>query len=127
MFHGPKAFFLSVNGGRTWQRRSEALIPGGPDPSGIPTLDMTANLAAASPTTFYMATVNEVCVSDDAGRTWKGITLSDVASRDFAPGGTEGAIFSFLDPEHGWLLIPHESLLRTTDGRVWTVLDMSPL
>lgn len=70
-----------------------------------------------------MATVNEVCVSDDAGRTWKGITLSDVASRDFAPGGTEGAIFSFLDPEHGWLLI----LLRTTDGRVWTVLDMSPL
>ncbi len=127
MFHGPKAFFLSANGGRTWQRRSEALIPGGPDPSGIPTLDMTANLAAASPTTFYMATVNQVCVSDDAGRTWKGITLSDVASRDFAPGGTEGAIFSFLDPKHGWLLIPHESLLRTTDGRIWTVLDTSPL
>jgi hypothetical protein len=38
MFHGPKAFFLSANGGRTWQRRSEALIPGGPDLQVFPRL-----------------------------------------------------------------------------------------
>jgi hypothetical protein len=53
--HEPKAFFLSVNGGRTWQRRSAARNPGGPDPSGIPTL-VLMTLAASSSTTYYMAT-----------------------------------------------------------------------
>jgi photosystem II stability/assembly factor-like uncharacterized protein len=44
-----------------------------------------------------------------------------------AAGGAGGATFSFVDPEHGWLLIPRESLLTTTDGKTWTALDMAPL
>jgi len=42
-------------------------------------------------------------------------------------GGAPGATFSFVDPEHGWLLIPGAALLRTTDGKLWTVLDTAPL
>jgi len=76
MMHEPKAFFLSVSGGRTWQRRSAALIPGSPDASGIPTLVMMAP-AASSPTTYYMATSNEVSVSRNAGRTWTQLAIAN--------------------------------------------------
>jgi len=121
MGHEPKAFFLSVNGGRTWQRRSAALNPGGPDPSGIPPF-VLMTLAASSPTTYYMATIDEVSVSSDAGRTWTQLAIGNAAA-----GGAPGATFSFVDPEHGWLLIPGAALLRTTDGRLWTALDTAPL
>ena len=121
MRHEPKAFFLSVNGGRTWQRRSAALNPGGPDPSGIPPF-VLMTLAASSPTTYYMATIDEVSVSSDAGRTWTQLAIGNAAA-----GGAPGATFSFVDPEHGWLLIPGAALLRTTDGRLWTALDTAPL
>jgi hypothetical protein len=121
MRHEPKAFFLSVNGGRTWQRRSAALNPGGPDPSGIPPF-VLMTLAASSPTTNYMATIDEVSVSSDAGRTWTQLAIGNAAA-----GGAVGATFSFVDPEHGWLLIPGAALLRTTDGRLWTALDTAPL
>jgi len=121
MGHEPKAFFLSVNGGRTWQRHSAALTPGGPNPSGIPTL-VLMTLAASSPTTYYMATIDEVSVSSDAGRTWTQLAIGNAAGA-----GAAGATFSFVDPEHGWLLIPGAALLRTTDGKLWTVLDTAPL
>ena len=79
-------------------------------------------LAASSPTTYYMATFNEVSVSRNAGRTWTQLAIGNAAS-----GGANGATFSFVDPDHGWLLLPGEALLRTTEGKRWTTLDMTPL
>jgi photosystem II stability/assembly factor-like uncharacterized protein len=71
-------------------------------------------LAASSASTYYMATVNELGVTHDSGRRWSQVYWG-------ASGLAEMTTW-FVDPQHGWILLPRAALLRTTDGLHWTVL-----
>lgn len=109
MMHESKAFYVSGDEGRTWQERGQ-VIAGKADPSNMPFEDLVA-IAASSPNTYYMADSNGLSVTHDGGRTWSQF-YSGVAGLD------EMAV-SFIDPQHGWILLPQAALLRTTDGVHW--------
>ena len=110
MMHESKAFYLSANEGRTWQERSQ-LNAWRANQSSMPFQDLLG-LAASSANTYYMATVNELGVTHDGGRTWSQIY--------WGAEGLGGMTTSFVDPQHGWILLPQAALLRTTDGKHWT-------
>ena len=110
MMHESKAFYLSANEGRTWQERSQLNAWKGSQ-SSMPFQDLLG-LAASSANTYYMATVNELGVTHDGGRTWSQIY--------WGAAGLGGMTTSFVDPQHGWILLAQAALLRTTDGTHWT-------
>ena len=115
MEKGVQSFLLSRDGGQTWQRRS-AEVPGRADPSGMPFGDLAGVASPAGPV-FYIVTGEEVKTSIDGGSRWRSVVSPDIPGN-----GSFGAEFSFLGRRHGWLLLPGEGLLRTTNGRRWVVL-----
>jgi len=113
MMHESKAFYLSVNDGRTWQETALLNVLKA-NTSNMPFQDLV-DMAASAPSTYYMATVNELGVTHDGGRTW---------SRLYWGGsGLGGMTTSFVDGQHGWILLLRAALLRTRDGRHWTVVS----
>jgi len=110
--HESKAFYVSTNDGRTWQERAQLNAWKG-SRSSMPFEDLVG-LAASSASTYYMATVNELGVTHDSGRRWSQVYWG-------ASGLAEMTTW-FVDPQHGWILLPRAALLRTTDGLHWTVL-----
>lgn len=112
MMHESKAFYVSINDGLTWQERAQ-LNAWKASSSSMPFSDLVG-LAASSVSTYYMATANELGVTHDGGRTWSQV--------NFGAAGLAEMTTSFVDPQHGWILLPRAALLRTTDGLHWTVL-----
>jgi photosystem II stability/assembly factor-like uncharacterized protein len=85
-------------------------------PSAMPFSDLIG-LATSSPSTYYMATSSALGVSYNGGRTWTQIY--------WGGGGLSEMTTSFVDGRHGWILLPHTALLRTSDGKHWAVLPAS--
>lgn len=115
MMHESKAFYLSGNDGRTWHEQSQ-MNAWKSGPSAMPFSDLIG-LATSSPSTYYMATSSALGVSYNGGRTWTQIY--------WGGGGLSEMTTSFVDGRHGWILLPHAALLRTSDGKHWAVLPAS--
>lgn len=115
MMHATQSFLVSRDGGRTWRLRSAA-VAFQPDPSGMPFGGPTG-VACPARSVCYLATAAEVKTSTNGGVRWRSVGPPAV------PGNSAfGAVFSFLGWQNGWLLLPGEALLRTTNGMRWVAL-----
>ncbi len=100
-------FYISTDGGRTWQPTSPLPVSG------------LVSIASATDLWVWDGGPN-MHFSPDGGRTWESRT-TDVNLKDTL------AAFQFVDADYGWALTldlsGHSALYRTTDGgRHWTAL-----
>jgi photosystem II stability/assembly factor-like uncharacterized protein len=109
-----KALLHTTDGGRTWTIASQVTSLSAPPQPGAITREEPDALVAATPTRLWLAALNNLFVSDDAGARWSRIPGPN-------PQGYPAA-FDVLSPTHAWLLAAGQGLWRTTDGRHWIAL-----
>jgi photosystem II stability/assembly factor-like uncharacterized protein len=109
-----KALLHTTDGGRTWTIASQVTSLSAPPQPGAITHEEPDALVAATPTRLWLAALNNLFVSDDAGARWSRVPGPD-------PQGYPAA-FDVLSPTHAWLLAAGQGLWRTTDGRHWIAL-----
>jgi photosystem II stability/assembly factor-like uncharacterized protein len=110
-----KSLTRSTDGGLTWRVVAEdrTLMANARRP--VPT-EEGAVLAVPSSKTMWFAGVNSLWGSSDGGRRWSRHPNVD------ASGAGAFAVFWFLTPAEGWLLLPGSGLWQTRDGRRWRQL-----
>lgn len=113
MNRAENSVYSSTDDGRSWVLASADTSFWGPEPSGAPSSASANIIAAGSATRLWLANLEELQVSDDAGARWHdvpGVQLD---------GSGEFAQFDVVDPGHAWLLGWLTGLWRTTDGVHW--------
>jgi photosystem II stability/assembly factor-like uncharacterized protein len=109
-----KALLRSTDGGRAWVTASAVTsLDASPQPGSLTTADVVT-IAAGSPAVLWLAAINGIEQSTDAGARWTPV-------RGIGPQGAL-ATFDVRSASRAWLLAPGAGLWGTTDGISWRPL-----
>ncbi len=109
-----KALLRTTDGGKRWTVASQVTSLTTPPRPGAITLQEPDAMTAGSPRRMWLAALNSLYESGDAGGHWTRV-------RGPNPQG-EPASFDVLSATHAWLLAAGQGLWLTTDGRHWRAL-----